>query len=120
MRWLADECVHSDVVRDLRVSGHDVIYAAEVFRRTPDADIADEALRDGRILLTEDKDFGDIAFQQLRAVPAIVLLRFPQERRQLKSVRLLQVIARYGITLSGNFTVVEETRERQRPVPNQG
>lgn len=120
MRWLADECVHSDVVRDLRLAGHDVRYAAEVFRQAADSDLADEAHRDGRILLTEDKDFGELAFQKLRAVPGIVLLRFPQERRFLKSPCLLDAIARYGLVLGDSFTVIQEKRTRRRPIARRG
>ena len=120
MRWLIDECVHSDIVRDLRLAGHDVKYAAEVFRQTADADLADEALRDGRILITEDKDFGDIAFQKPHAVPGIILLRFPPERRGAKSRCLLDAIGQYEATLHENFTVVEETRVRQRLIPRWG
>ena len=66
MHWLADECVHSPVVDELRNVGHDVVYAAEVARQTADVLLADEALREQRILLTEDKDFGEIVFLHAR------------------------------------------------------
>jgi predicted nuclease of predicted toxin-antitoxin system len=66
VRWLADECVHSDVVNALRVAGHDVLYAAESARQTADTILIDEAHSRGRILLTEDKDFGDLTFRDAK------------------------------------------------------
>ena len=120
MRWLADECVHADVVSDLRRAGHDVLYAAEVSPQTEDSELADEALRDGRVLLTEDKDFGDLAFLKMRAMRGTVLLRFPTARRGLKSPRLLEAIARYGEAFYGNLTVIDERRVRQRPLERKG
>jgi predicted nuclease of predicted toxin-antitoxin system len=120
VRWLADECVHADVVGDLRRAGHDVLYAAEVLRQTEDADLADEALRDGRILLAEDKDFGDLAFLKMRATPSIVLLRFSTARRALKSPCLLATIAKHGDAFDGNLTVIDERGVRQRPLERKG
>jgi predicted nuclease of predicted toxin-antitoxin system len=64
MRWLADECVHAPVVMGLRSDGHDVIYAAETATQTVDRGLAEEAHRTGRILLTEDRDFGELVFQK--------------------------------------------------------
>jgi len=114
MRLLADECLHSDIVRDLRADGHDVVYAAESLRQSSDVDLAGLALRDGRILITEDKGFGEIAFQRLQAVPGIVLLRISARHRALKSPNLTKVIEQYGPTLHDNLTVVEEAAVRQR------
>ena len=115
MRRLADECVHAEIVRQLRAAGHDVLYAAESRRQAPDGDLADEALRTGRILITEDKDFGDLAFLELRQMPPTILLRFAPQRRALKSARLFEAIARHGTELQNGFTVIEEVQERRRP-----
>lgn len=83
MRWLAGECVHAPIISHLRAEGHDVVYAAEIARQTADASLADEALRSERLLLTEDKDFGELAFGEGRPMPGIVLLRFaPADRSQ--------------------------------------
>jgi predicted nuclease of predicted toxin-antitoxin system len=96
----------------LRVEGHDVVYVAEATQQTKDIGLADEALRTGRILLTEDKDFGDLAFQEKRAVPGIVLLRFPSARRFMKWPQLKAAIEEHGEALYRGFTVVEEHRIR--------
>jgi predicted nuclease of predicted toxin-antitoxin system len=59
VRWLADECVAAPLVAWLRGAGHDVLYVAEAAAGLSDADVIALALRENRLLLTEDKDFGD-------------------------------------------------------------
>jgi predicted nuclease of predicted toxin-antitoxin system len=114
VRWLADECVHAPVVASLRSDGHDVLYAAEILRQSADINLAQEALRTDRILLTEDKDFGELTFRERQTVPGILLLRFPTARRHLKWSQLQVAIRRYGGLLQRSFTVVEENRIRSR------
>lgn len=116
MRWLADECVHAPVVAGLRADGHDVIYATETAGQTRDDNLAEEALRAGRILLTEDKDFGELVFRQRRPASGTVLLRFPAARRSMKLARLKATIEEHGEALYRAFTVVEESRARSRPL----
>lgn len=116
MRWLADECVHATVVAELRKAGHDVIFAIEDAQQSRDIDLADWALRDERLLLTEDKDFGDIVFQQQRPSPGTILLRISPALRSLKWPQLKEAIERFGDTLHQRYLVVEETRIRSRPL----
>ena len=73
MRWLADECVDAALVRRLRGAGHDVIYAAEVASEATDAQILRRANDEDRLLLTEDKDFGEFVFRLHMTVPGLVL-----------------------------------------------
>ena len=115
MRWLADECVHAPVVRHLREAGHDVVYMPEIAQRTKDTILAAEALRSGRILLTEDKDFGEIA-RSSNEMPGTVLLRFAPGDRDLKWPGLREAIAQHGDMLQHAFTVVEKDRIRCRPL----
>jgi hypothetical protein len=67
MRLLADESCDFQLVRALRDSGHDVLAVAEISPRAEDSAVVDLAVRDGRLLLTEDKDFGRIVFADQRA-----------------------------------------------------
>jgi len=116
MRWFADECVHAPVVRELRNAGHDVVYAAETARQTEDVVLAQQATRDDRILLTEDKDFGEISFIGPVGPRATVLLRFLPARREMKWPRLRETIAIHGERLSKSFTVIDEAGTRIRPI----
>ena len=96
MRWLADECVAAPLVAFLRVGGHDVLYVAESAAGFSDADVIALALHEKRLLLTEDKDFGDLVFRRERSVPGVVLMRIGPENAALKAVRLTAAIERYG------------------------
>jgi predicted nuclease of predicted toxin-antitoxin system len=116
VRWLVDECVDADLVALLRRTGHDVVYMSDVAPRAPDAEVMSRAHRENRLLLTEDKDFGDLVFRQARPVPGIVLLRIDSSRRSGKGPRLLAAVSRFGDRLFGRYTVIEDARFRSRPL----
>jgi predicted nuclease of predicted toxin-antitoxin system len=116
--WLADECVDAGLVARLRENGHDVLYTAETASGSNDARVLEIALRESRLLLTEDKDFGELVFRSSKkAVPGVVLLRIPPERNSLKWDRLRAAVTRFGKGLFGRYVVIEETRFRSRPLP---
>jgi predicted nuclease of predicted toxin-antitoxin system len=117
VRWLADECVDAPLVRQLREAGHDVAYIVEGDAGATDGEIISRAHAESRLLLTEDKDFGELAFRWGRAVPGVVLLRVEPDNHALKRERLNVAIDRFGDALFGRFTVVEERRLRSRPLP---
>jgi predicted nuclease of predicted toxin-antitoxin system len=114
VRWLADECVAAPLVAFLRSGGHDVLYVAEAAAGFGDMEVIALALREKRLLLTEDKDFGDLVFRREHAVPGVVLMRVGLENLELKATRLAAVIERYGEGLFGRYTVIEEGRSRSR------
>ncbi len=114
MRWLVDECVDAALVARLREAGHDVIYMAEIAPAASDTEVIQRAQTDGRLLLTEDKDFGDLVFRRGRQVPGIVLLRIEPTMHALKSRRLDAAIDRFGDSLFGRYMTVEEARFRSR------
>lgn len=114
MRWLADECVAAPLVGFLRAHGHDVLYVAESAAGLSDSDVVALALREERLLLTEDKDFGDLVFRRERSIPGVVLVRIGSETAMLKTARLMSAIERYGEALFGRYTVIEAGRFRSR------
>ena len=117
MRFLADESIEHPVVIRLRDAGYDVSYVSEAHPGAPDDIVLDQATRELRILLTNDKAFGTLAFLQRRASAGVVLLRLPRWRSDRKGVRLLSVIRTQGSRLRRAFTVVEEAAARRRPFP---
>jgi predicted nuclease of predicted toxin-antitoxin system len=114
VRWIADECVAASLVASVRVAGHDVLYVAEVAAGFGDADVIALAMREKRLLLTEDKDFDDLVVRRGHAVPGVVLMRIDPEHAELKKMRLAAAIKRYGEGLFGRYMVIEEGRFRSR------
>lgn len=116
MRWLADECVAAPAVRALRHAGHDVLYVAEFASSLGDKEIVKLASAEGRLLLTVDKDFGELVFRHGQAVPGLILVRIDPDRSRLLDARLSEAIDQFGERLFGRYVVVEERRLRSRPL----
>ena len=114
MRWLADECISARLVKLLRDAGHDVAYAAEMAAGATDSDLIAMARRDNRLLLTDDKDFGELVVRRRWAVPGLVLMRVASEQPQLRWQRLQAALARFGDGFNGRYVVIEDARFRVR------
>jgi predicted nuclease of predicted toxin-antitoxin system len=117
MKWLADECVAALLVRKLRDLGHDVEYIAEIARRSPDVDVIGRAIAEGRLLLTDDKDFGELIVRRGRLPPGLVLLRTSEEQSAIRWERLREAVERFDQELFGRITVIQSNKIRFRPLP---
>jgi predicted nuclease of predicted toxin-antitoxin system len=107
LRFLADESCDFAVVRALRGAGYDVVAVAEFTRQSLDPAVIEQAHREGRILLTEDKDFGWHVFVSHAASAGVILIRFPSQVRNALANTVLQVIREQSDKLSGNFVVIQ-------------
>jgi len=117
VRFLADENLDFAVVRALRVAGHDVRALADEASRSVDAEVIALASREGRILLTEDKDFGWLAFVGGAGSEGVILVRFPATARPLLGRAISDLVASHGDALRGSFTVVQPGHARIKPGP---
>ena len=115
MRFLADESCDFSVVRALRTVGHDVVAVTEFAQRTEDSEVIGWAVQQARVLLTEDKDFGQLVFAGARESTGVILIRFPSTARQILPSRALELIRQHGGQLAGSFVVLEPHRIRIRP-----
>lgn len=114
MRFLANENFPGDAVSALRQIGHDVAWVRSDAPGARDEHILDWAMRDGRVLLTFDKDFGELAFQaELPARCGIILFRVPMPAPAVVGVTLAARIAE-RTDWAGHFSVVEPGRVRMR------
>ena len=117
MRLIADENFPLPSVRSLREAGFDILSVQESFSGISDPEVLRLAVREDRILLSFDRDFGDQIFHKDEpSPPGVVLLRFrplsPLEPAEL----LLPILNTVGI--EGNFTVITRRHIRQRPLPD--
>jgi predicted nuclease of predicted toxin-antitoxin system len=116
MRLLANENFPKRAVAALRALGHDVAWVAEVCPSTADANVLALAVRDARVLVTQDKDFGTLAFHHgLPATCGVILFRVPPVP-DLVTQYATRVLGR-DVDYRGRFVVVEEGRVRERDLP---
>ena len=116
MKFLADECCDASLVASLRGDGHDVLYQLEENAGAEDKDVLERAYKEERILLSEDKDFGELVFRLRKRTVGIVLLRIDVKERGLKWPRLKKLIDEHGAQLAGHFVVVDRDKSRIRPL----
>jgi predicted nuclease of predicted toxin-antitoxin system len=90
----------------LRNAGHDVSAVSEFQQRSVDRELMEMALSEGRILLTEDKDFGALAFVANMDSPGVILIRFPATARKTLAASVMRLIENFGARLTGAFTVL--------------
>ena len=107
LRFLADESCDFGVVRTLRAAGFDVLAVSEMTTRSVDRELIEQARREQRLLITEDKDFGWLVFASHAASPGVILIRFPGHLRQTLARSVLHLVQTQGERLLGSFVVVE-------------
>jgi predicted nuclease of predicted toxin-antitoxin system len=116
MRLLADENMHPRIIRALRHAGHDVMAVSDVARSSPDDEVLDLADGERRVLLTFDKDFGELAFLWGRGSAGIILLRLPKMPLAERSSRLCEALPALESQAPGHFVVVTKDELRIRPL----
>ena len=116
MKLLADECCDRIIVTALRDAGHDdVRYLCEESTGADDKTILQQAYQDERIIVTEDKDFGELVHRLHYETRGIVLIRISDTMRPAKARRVHERTRRHGDQLSDRFVVVEAHQTRFRP-----
>ncbi len=117
MRFLADESCDFAVVRALRANEHDVLAVSEVTTRSVDSELIEQARRENRILLTEDKDFGWLVFASHANSAGVILIRYPSTARVTLAETITRLVTEQGDQLIGAFVVVQpgQIRISQKP-----
>ena len=120
IKFLVDEWTGASVAEYLRRAGFDMLFVGETMQKADDADILTQAVHENRILMTNDKDFGELVFRSGRTHAGVVLFRL-QDESQDNRVRIAQIVVeKYLKRLPDNFVVVTEKglRVRTRAKPS--
>lgn len=117
MLLLVDENMPKTVIALLRARGHDVLSVKETLRGADDATILARAQTEARIVITRDKDFGELAFRAgLPASCGVVLFRLASGDVDSDNRRIVEVIEA-RTDWAGQFAVATDDRIRMRPLP---
>ena len=114
MKLLADEGVDALTVARLRNDGHDVTYVAELAPGITDDAVLDLANAEARVLLTTDKDFGELVFRLRRMPLGVLLLRLAGLGSDTRAEIVAQAVAAHGGQMTGAFAVVSPGAVRIR------
>lgn len=112
MRFLADESCDFGVVRALQAAGNDVVCVKDIAGGAADADVIGIAVDQQRVLITEDKDFGQLVFASGAISPGVIYLRFTAGARQEIAASVLKLVEHEGMGLTGRFAVLKPGRVR--------
>lgn len=118
MKFLLDVCVASNVLHQtLSDLGHDVLSARDGYASASDRVLLELAYREDRVLVTEDKDFGELVFSLRLPHPCIVRLDGLTAAEEAAAIRNL--IERHGAVMQqGAIIVITGNRVRIRSATN--
>ncbi len=114
MMLLADEGVDKPIVVALRTAGFDVLYILESHQGSDDAFILELSNQQQRILLTQDKDFGELVFRLKNAHFGVILIRLAGHTANEKANVVVKIIIEHKIELIKAFTVIQPKAVRIR------
>ena len=106
MSFVVDESVDQQIVERLRKEGHAVWYIVETGPGASDEDVLELAKRKGAILLTADKDFGEMVFRQRRVTEGVIFIRFAGQSQKRKAEIVASAVKRHGEELLRAFSVI--------------
>lgn len=114
MHLVADENVEAYVIRALRQAGHGIFSSSEAIPRADDMTVLDLSLERGEVLLTGDKDFGDLVFLHDRPNRRVVLMRLKGMRPLDECARMVMITEAQGHELKDAFATVDPKKMRNR------
>lgn len=115
MKFLADVNIEKLIIDELKTLGYDIIWITDENPYLDDMNIIKIAQKENRILLTNDKDFGEIVFRQKLISSGIVLFRIKGQDTRKKLKLLRKVLISHKDKISKHFVVI--TKEKIRIIP---
>ena len=112
MRFLVDECTGPAVARWLLSESHEVFSVYDEARGMTDEDVLAKAYSENWMLITNDKDFGEMVYREKKLHRGVILLRLQDERAASKIDAGQKLLASYAEQLPNAFVVVTEMQIR--------
>src|ERR1051325_1827653 len=115
MNFLADESVDGQIVERLRQNGHNVLYVAEMEPGITDDQVLEKANENQALLITIDKDFGELVFRLGRLHNGVILIRLSGLSSDKKAELVSIAVNQYLSSFDNSFSVISPGRIRIRP-----
>jgi predicted nuclease of predicted toxin-antitoxin system len=117
VKVVADESVDKQIVDRLRVNGHDVLYIAELDPGVDDEIVLSRSRQENAILLTADKDFGELVFRQHLLHSGVLLIRLAGLNQTSRPIWSQRRSMKHGEELTTGFAVLSRRALRLRRQP---
>ena len=117
MRLVADESVEGPTVAALRIAGHSVLSIAETSPGIEDPEVLRIARREQALLVTADKDFGELVFRNREPHCGVLLIRLRGDDTDENAANALAAIHHHGPQLLNRFSVLVGRALRIRSTP---
>ena len=112
MKFIADVNVEKSIVDCLRDMGCDVKWIPEYNPAISDSQLLKTANKEKRILITNDKDFGELIFRQNQITTGVILFRIRGQKPSLKIHHIKSLVQQFGDKLLHHFIVVTNSNIR--------
>ena len=114
MKIVADESVDYGVILELRKNGYNVLAIEDSYKGSEDEMVLEISLKENSILMTEDKDFGELVFRLNKAHIGIVLIRLLGIDLESKNKIIIKSLKENFETMKNSFSVISENQTRIR------
>jgi len=112
VRFLVDECTGPAVALWLTSLGHEVFSVFDEAAGISDEEVLSKAFDEDMIVITNDKDFGEMIFRERRPHKGVIFLRLGDERSANKIACMQNVLENHAGKLQGRFITISENRVR--------
>jgi len=115
-KFLIDESSGRKLFEFLRDAGYEVRFVTDIMPTASDEEVLTFAEKEDRILITNDKDFGEIIFRLNRPSSGVILLRLKDDFPQNRQKYISNILENFSDKLKSNFIIVTENRIKIRKI----
>lgn len=114
LKFLADEGFSFSITSALKNRGFNIKWVGDISPGVSDRVVYDIAQKEDRIILTEDKDFGELAVRFKLKVCGVVLLRISSKEKELRNEMVFELLERFPEKLKGHLIIIDSQKFRFR------
>ncbi|GBD86636.1 hypothetical protein BMS3Abin03_00557 [bacterium BMS3Abin03] len=114
MNFLADENIDRQIVETLRDQGNNVIYIPEINPGINDEKVLEIAKENKAILITSDKDFGELVFRRKLISTGVILIRLHGYSTKRKQIIISDFLSNHSSEIENSFSVITKDNIRIR------
>lgn len=116
MKFIVDESTGKRAAVFLDKQGYDTVFVGDEFEGISDTEIMNKARTENRIIVTNDKDFGELAVKEKKSSEGIILLRLKIETPNQKIKVLGKILDNHKQRIQGNLLIAKEEKIKIREI----